>query len=541
MPPSYYRHPKIFAGVDETTFVTAFAVEGERFTWVGDAREIPPGAEVHELAGPLVLPGFIDAHTHPTYIALTVNAVACTVPLVHSIPEMLAALRQHPNYGKGPEAWIEGWGYDESKLAEHRTPTRADLDQVSTTQPIYVERSDFHSAICNTRALELAGISRETPDPPDGRFERDADGAPNGVLTENAKHAVAHAKGPADFEVDVANLVRTSAYLAERGIVAVTEMTCTPRGYRQLDLYREAQRRGFKQHARLYYNFETLQAHPIPPITPADRSGQVAIGGIKLFMDGSMSNRTAWMRDPYPARSAAEAPTTGMHTSSREQLAAALDFARANALQIAIHAMGDRAIEEVLDFYADEEPWMGAPGRKTPAPSVRIEHGSVWTPELLRRAREARMRFGVATNIDFFFCEYDSYSENLSADQFARTYPVRDLYGALEALALSSDTPATTWDDPSNVFLSLQAAVTRKAYNGADIVPAQAITLPQAVLLYTGRARLLGDMLDLGCIAPGFQASFITVSEDIFALDPNALMESQVTGTWMRGEQVFAR
>jgi len=537
MPPNYYRHPKIFTGVDETSFASAFAVEEGRFTWVGAASEIPSGTAVHDLPGPLVLPGFIDAHTHPSYIALTVDAVACTVPLVHSIPEMLAALRQHPNAGKGPEVWIEGWGYDESKLAEHRTPTRADLDQVSTTQPIYVERSDFHSAVCNTRALELAGITAKTPDPHDGKFGRDAGGAPNGILTEGAKNIMARAKGPADFETDVAKLVRTSAYLAERGIVAVTEMTCTPREYQQLDLYREAQRRGFKQHARLYYNFDALQARPIPPIPLADRSGQVAIGGIKLFMDGSMSNRTAWMRDPYPDPRAG----TGMHTSSREQLAAALEFARANALQIAIHAMGDRAIEEVLDFYADEEPWMGAPGRETPAPSVRIEHGSVWTPELLRRARDARMTFGVATNIDFFFCEYDSYSENLSADQFARTYPIRDLYGALEALALSSDTPATTWHDPSNVFLSLQAAVTRKAYNGADIVPAQAITLPQAVLLYTGRARLLGDTRDLGCIAPGFQASFLTVSEDIFALDPNTLIDTQVTGTWIRGGQVFAR
>ncbi len=553
MPPTYYRHPKIFTGKDETTFATAFAVEDGRFTWVGAAAEIPPGApvtglqgsvtglegsvtglqgsvtglqgSVTDLEGSVVLPGFIDAHTHPTFVSQNVGAVACTIPRITSIPQMLEALRRHPNAGKSAEAWIEGWGYDESKLAEHRTPTRADLDRVSTAQPVYVMRSDCHSGICNTRALELAGITRETPDPPDGAFGRDADGVPNGILKEHgANQAVLRAKGAADFESDVAKLVRTSAYLASHGIVAVTDMFCTPGSYRQLDLYREAQRRGFTQHARLYYSFEALQQAPFP-ITAADRTGQVAVGGIKLFMDGSISNRTAWMRDPYPNT----AGETGMAMSSRQELAAALAFARQHHLQIAIHAMGDRAIEEVMDFFADEAPWMGD------IPSVRIEHASMWTPELLRRVR--RMAFGVATNIDFFFCEYDSYAQNLSPEQFARTYPVRDLLATIEALALSSDSPATTWDEPDNVFLSIQAAVTRKAYNGASIVPSQAITVPQAVLLYTGRARTLGDTPDLGMIAPGFQASFITLNGDIFTMPPETIINTRVTGTWIRGEK----
>ncbi|MGC9334972.1 MAG: amidohydrolase [Anaerolineae bacterium] len=528
----YYRHPKIFTGQDETTFVTAFAVEDGRFTWAGDAAGIPPDAMVENLEGPVVLPGFIDAHTHPTYIAMVMGAVACTVPMVNSIPEMLDALRRHPNYGQGDTDWIQGWGYDESKLEEHRTPTRHDLDQVSVTQPIHVLRSDCHSGLANTRALTLAGITSETPDPPDGDFGRDENGVPNGILREHgANQAVLQAMGPADYQSDVAKLVQTSAHLAAHGIVACTDMFCIPSLYFQLDLYRDAQKHGFVQHARIYYDFDAMHKYPIPPITADDRTGQVAIGGIKLFMDGSMSNRTAWLRDPYPGTT----DERGMCTSSPQTMTEALDFARENHVQIAFHAMGDRAIQEIVDFYADEEPWMGD------IPSVRIEHASMWTEDIMRRMGNTRMKFGVATNIDFFFCEYDSYFQNLSEEQFARTYPVKDMYGHIEALALSSDSPATTWHDPDNVFLSIQAATTRQAYNGADIVPTQAITVPQAILLYTGRARKLGDMLDIGVIAPGFQASFITLSDDVFAVDPDAIIDVEVTGTWIRGKKAYTR
>ncbi|WP_432557586.1 amidohydrolase [Granulicoccus sp. GXG6511] len=525
---TYYRHDKIFQGRDETSWLTAFAVEAGVITWVGRAEDIPADADVRDLGGAVVLPGLIDAHTHPTYIALTVDAVACTVPEVHSIDEMVAALQAHPNHGKDRNTWIEGWGYDESKLAEGRTPTRHDLDQVSTTQPVFVLRSCCHSAICNTRALEIAGITAETPDPPNARFGREPDGTPNGVLTEHAANlAVSKAKGSAGFDAEAAALARTTSHLAARGIVAVTDMFCRPGEYTQLDQYRAAAEKGFRQHTRIYYHFDKLLEDGLTDFAESDLTGRVAIGGIKLFMDGSMSDRTAWMCDPYP-----DSTETGMRTVSQETMAAALDFARRNNVQIAFHAMGDRAISEVVDFYADEEPWL------EDYPSVRIEHGSVTSPELHDRMRNARMHFGLASNVDFFFAEYDSYSVNLTPDQFRRTYMVRDLYASIEALALTSDAPATTWSDPDNPFMSIQAAVTRKAYNGADIVPEQAVSVPQAILLYTSRAAKLADFGNTGQIAPGFDANFITLSDDIFTIDPTTIIDTRVTGTWIRGDRV---
>lgn len=524
----YFRNPKIFTGEGEEGFVTAFAERDGVITWTGDAADIPNGAEVHDIDAQVVLPGLIDAHTHPTYIAMTIDAVACTPPEVNSIPEMVEALRRRSGSTQG---WIRGWGYDEAALAEGRTPTRHDLDLVSRDRPVHVLRSDCHSGICNSRALEIAGITESTPDPQGAWFGREEDGAPNGVLGEFAANcAVTRFFDPSSFEDEVVRLVRTSERLAAHGIVACTDMLCVPGEYTQLDLYRAAASQGFRQQARVFYDFAALADHPIPPIGPDDVSGRIALGGVKVFLDGSISNCTAWMHHPYCGRG----DNTGLRTASHELLTEALDFARRNGIQLAVHAMGDRAIAEVVATFAAEEPWLKE------VPSVRIEHGTVMTTDVLEQMRKARMNFGVATNIDFFFAEYASYSKNLGAEQFARSYPVRDLYEALDAVALTSDCPATTWAEPDNPFVSIHAAVNRRAHNGESIVAAQAITVAQALLMYTGRARKLTVMPGVGVIAPGYEASFVAVADDPFTVDPIALIDVSVAETWIAGECVYA-
>ncbi|WP_058235151.1 amidohydrolase [Devriesea agamarum] len=526
----FYTAAKVFTGQDESTFATAFAVDGDSFTWVGAAEDIPDGARKVDLGDRTVLPGLLDVHTHATYTSAMGRAVACTAPKVTDIPSLLEALREHPNYGRG--GWIEGWGYDESKLAEHRTPTRHDLDQVSVDQPVYLQRSDFHSGVCNTRALELAGITASTPDPEDGRFGRDDSGEPNGVLIEHgANQVVNQAKGMIGFDGAVQMLADSTLHFAERGLVGVTDLFCVPTDYDYRDLFREAAVRGFAQQCRFYLDFASLQNSPVREIQPEDLRGRVALAGIKLFADGSMSNRTAWMRDPYPGTT----DDVGMGTASPEQMQQALEYARPRGLQIAVHAMGDRAIEAVIEAYEHEEPWLDS------VPSVRIEHATMLDPDLMERMAAARMHFGVASNIDFLYAEYESYRDNLTPDQFARAYMVKALYERVPDCALSSDCPATTWPDPDDPFYSMQAAVTRRAYTGDPITVNQAITIEQAVLMYTGRARGLVDMPRLGRIAPGYEAAFITLSQDIFTVPSDQIARTQVMGTWIQGERVFAR
>ena len=191
----------------------------------------------------------------------------------------------------------------------------------------------------------------------------------------------------------------------------------------------------------------------------------------------------------------------------------------------------------MIDFFVHKEPWLD-PGM----PSVRLEHATLLSEAQMRQMNESPMTFGASTQIIFFFAEYDSYSQNLADEEFQRAYPVRSFYNNIEHLGLSSDAPATTWADPDNVFVSIKAAVTRKAYNGADIVPEQSITVPQAVLLYTSRpARLARFEGSLGQIERGFEASFVVLDRDIFTIDADGLDQTQVQQTWIQGEKVYDR
>jgi predicted amidohydrolase YtcJ len=529
----YVRSRRVFTGRSETGFASAFAVRRGAVEWVGDGDDVPAGADVLDLGDAVVLPGLIDTHTHPTYIAMTLGAVACTPPEVTSIPSLVAALRRHAGDAAAADdrGWIRGWGYDEIALVERRPPTRHDLDRVSTTRPVHVLRSDCHSGVCNTRALELAGIGRDTADPPGARFGREADGTPDGVLVEHAaNHAVLAAMGPARFDDEVDRMVATSAHLSARGIVACTDMLCVPTpSYSQLELYRAAVARGFRQQVRVFYDFASIAERPVPIEPIESDEARIAVGGVKVFVDGSVSNRTAWMREPY------RAGDHGMRTATPDLMVAALELARRHGVQLAVHAMGDRAIEATLDAYGDETPWLAD------RPSVRLEHATVLDDALIGRIASAPVGIGVATNIDFLFAEYDAYAEHFTADQLRRSYPVRALYDRVDALALSSDCPATTWADPDDPFVSIHAAVNRRAHHGADLGADQAITAAQAVLLYTGRARRVTPMPGVGTIAPGSEASFVAISDDVFAVDPASIADVQVTATWIAGEQVFSR
>ena len=522
---------KIFTARGEDEFVSAFKVAGGKITWVGDREEVG-GAGAIDLGGRTVLPGFVDVHTHPTYVAMTLRAVPCVTPAVNNIPEMIEALRRHPNFGRGPGDWIEGWGYDESKLSERRAPTAADLDLVSTTQPVYVLRSDCHSGVCNTRALALAGVTRDTPDPAGGRFGRHPNGEPNGVLEEHAANdVVLRARGPADYAARVAAVAGTGPHFSERGIVAVADMMAVARPFDDLRVYRDAARRGLRQQAALYFNWLGLKDEPPPDLTDEERRGRVKFAGLKLFADGSVSGRTAWVCCPY------RGDGHGYSTLDDDDLQRASEWARRNRVQVAVHAMGDRALRRVIEFFADEEPWMG-----DSVPSVRLEHATFLGAREMRRMSEARMTFGVATQIIFFYAEHDSYAENLTAEQYRRAYPVRSFYERVERVGLSSDAPATTWADPDDVFVSLKAAVTRRAYNGADIVAEQAVTVAQAVLLYTARAATVAPFEGrLGRLAPGFEASFVVLDRDIFTVAADELDQTAVEQTWIAGEKVYDR
>ncbi|WP_421832904.1 amidohydrolase [Limosilactobacillus fermentum] len=518
---------RIFLGTGENDFAKDLRFADGKVVETGDDLKPAEGEEVIDAKGRLVLPGLIDAHTHPKYIADALHGVACTPPDVNSIAEMQAALRHSPAFGAGKDVWIEGWGFDETKLKEHRSPTRADLDQVSTDQPIFIYRSDCHSSVGNSRALELAGIDRTTPDPVGGKIERDDAGEPTGFMREvAATQLLIRAKSAQSYQADVDNLVQSSHHYLANGIVAIGEMMGRKKPYNSWQLYTDAVTRGFLPRTTIYYVFDELKDGAALSFKATD---QLRVAGIKVFMDGSISGETADNTRPYPDGK------RGVLLTDQDKLLAAVEMAKAAKVQLAVHAMGDAAIQLVLDTTANLTPWLSE------TPSVRIEHASLLTDAMFDQINRAKMNYGLVTQPIFFFAEVASYQVFLTSSQYQEIYRVKSMERSKALVALSSDAPCTPWAEPDSVFYSLYAAVTRRAANGEVVGPEEAITVGTGLLAYTKDAALMGGFEKNGTLVAGKNADFVIVDQDLFTIDPTEIKDTRVAETWVAGQRVYQR
>ncbi|MDO4665576.1 MAG: amidohydrolase family protein [Actinomycetaceae bacterium] len=522
-----YTAEKIFTGQGAPKTNWAFGVEYGKIRWCGPRRDAPKSENPTIDLGKLVTPGLIDAHIHPLLLADNLGALACIPPKITSIPRLIAQLRQQ---AATTEGWILGWGWDESLLDEGRAPTRAELDEVSRDRPIYLERSDCHSGLANSAALAMAGIGRTTLNPPDGEIVRDGAGEPTGYLREHGANqmvkGIISRPSPAEKARTLGQLGRV---MGEYGLTCVAEMMARSNEGDPHALYQDAVRHGWAQESHLYYVSDAIPADYIFPTE--QMRGHIRVSGVKLFLDGALSNETAFLHSKY-CGSHAQSGSNGMALCSPSQMRKAEQIARGNGIQLAVHAMGDGAIEALLDNWEDAKPWCEA------VPAVRIEHASMLRPDLIARLARAKMEFAVATNMDFFFAEYNSYSTLLDGEQFANCYRVADMYRAVPALALTSDAPATPWAEAFSPFVSIYAAVARRAAGGEDLGQDQAITVSQALELYTSRAAKILPTAQ-GWIKPGAPACFTALDRDIFTCSHVEILGTRALATYINGENVL--
>ena len=527
--------------------------------------------EVIDLQGRTVVPGFVDAHMHPMMLAEYSRQIACLPPKINSIRQLSQAIAQaaediraeeehrdapaadlsaaaNPPAADLPNApaadagdagsiapaadlpWICGWGYDEGKYEEKRSPNRYDLDLGCPDFPVFLVRSCEHIRCVNSKALEIAGITKDTPDPPGGSIDRDEQGAPTGILRENARDLVLPYM-PVETEDElVSALTDLGDLLISQGIVAVADMGNLHAGG-NFEYYAKAVEKGFRQRVALYYMWDYFMDDPDFAITPAlmDREQQIRIAGLKLIGDGSISGKTAWLHEPYMGTE-----EQGMPVYTDESLEKAISFAKEAGCQISVHAMGGQAIDRIVDRICEEEDWTDGS-----VPYLRVEHVTEPTEEAMRKASEKGFAF--ASQPIFEYCEIETYRANMDKERLQHLYPHRTELDRGIRLCFSTDAPATSWAVPSDPFPNIKSAVTRRAYDGTDIGQSERVDIETAIILYTRNAAEVCGFSGLGQLAPGYSADFVVLSEDIFTAPADRIDQIRAEETFIRGECVYRR
>ncbi len=523
-----FYNGRIFTSNPEQPYAEAMVVEAGKIIWIGSNKDIKEtAAACTDLKGKRVLPGFVDAHMHPLFLANAVKQIACTPPAVNSIDEMLQKVMEKRACSPDNGSWIEGWGYDENKLSEGRSPNRWDLDKASPDVPVFIMRTCFHIAVVNSRALQLAGINKDTPDPAGGKIDRDENGEPTGILRECAKDLVYSMIPKPTMDVSADNLALLSTILLSQGITSMAECLAetTPEDY--YNIYIKAAEKGLKQRVVLYYQWDQLKKSGRLPVDKRNPENRIFIGGIKIMADGSISGKTAWIDPPYFK----DENNYGLQTITCDELLKAADYAEKNQLQISVHAMGEQAIDLVVNTLYVKNCWL------TDKPCIRIDHAAMPTDSAIRKSSEKGFFF-VSQPI-FIYAEIESYLKNLGLIRTKKTYPYKHILQSGVKLAFSSDAPATAWSDPSNPFTAIKAAVTRVSYDGTDNGRENALDVETAICLYTREATEACGIKGTGILKPGCYADFIILDQDILEIGPEEIDSINVSETYINGALVY--
>ena len=536
-----FTNGKIFTSDTKKPYAEAMAVKNGRIAFIGSMEELKGEAgsdlsscadEVCDLGGKRMLPGLLDSHMHPVMIADNMSQIVCLPPYIHSIEEMIPAIAAK-RAEQGPDKWILGWGYDEGKLAEGRTPTRYDLDKGASDVPVCIFRSCGHIRCVNSKALALAGITAATPDPEGGEIERDENGEPTGVLKENAR-LIMDKIIPAKTREEVTDsIVDLSRLLASLGITGMSDMgNLDDTDY--YDIYMEAREKGMVQKIGMFYMWDSFSDKSRIKLTPErlDPHAPVKVQGVKLINDGGISGRTAWVDKPYPGGDGKE---QGINTCTEENMVSAMEFAKSHGAQLSVHAMGQNAIDMAVSIISREKDWLM--GSDTDMPHARIEHASMPTPYALKAAADADIAF--VTQPVFMYAEIERYLENLGREWLQATFPMQDILKAKIRMAFSTDAPATPLADAYNPFICIKSAVTRIAGNGYDCGQKQAVDIETAIRLYTAEGAYVMGFADTGMLKKGYKADFIVLDRDILKIPAEDIDKVRVESTYADGKEVY--
>ena len=518
--------------------VRAVAPDADLASYVATGERV----EEVDLAGGLVLPGFQDAHVHPVQGGLL--RLRCDLAELETREDYLEAVASYA--AAHPELeWVIGGGWTMSVFGT-AGPRADDLSAVVPDRPVVLVNRDHHGTWVNRRALELAGIDRHTPDPPDGRIERDADGEPTGMLHEGAMHLVDHLVPPISQDDLYAGLLEAQSYLHGFGVTAWQDAILGEYagGADASPAYLRAVEAGTltaRVRGALWWRRDLGEEQVDDLIERRERytRGRLVAGSVKIMQDGIAENFTAGMTTPYLDACGHATDNLGLSFVDAAALQRHVTRLDAEGFQVHVHAIGDRAAREALDAFA------AACAANGPAASERnrhhIAHLQVVHPGDVPRFAA----LGVTANIQALWAHYDDQMVEmtipyLGEERSTWQYPFGDLARAGAHLAAGSDWPVTT-PDP---LAAIHVAVNRWAYGeegraGSEpFLPDQALTLEQALAASTSGSARTNHLDETGTLAPDALADLAVLDRDPFAGDPAEIGATRVRATYVDGERV---
>ncbi len=505
-------------------------VDGGRILAVGgaDLNTAYTAEKTIDLNGRLLIPGFNDAHTH-----IWGNARGwIKLSDVTSIEEMQNRIRKAMEK-IGPDGWVTGYGWSEDRLEEKRKPTRQDLDAVARDVPVLLTREGGHSAVANSKALAIAGITAATPQPDGGTIFIGQDGTLTGVIAERFDLVAKFIPEPnaadiaaslgdnleAQFALGITSLTHANASITEFEIIWKTAYADTsralPRGTVQIDPH--LQNIGLKRAMAAFNGFDGVSGQG---------DARLKIGALKVFVDGGFTGPAAFTREPYRN----DVTYFGALASPLADIEVLARAAHAKGWQLGFHAIGDAAIEETAAMF-------GRILKDAPRRNHRhyLNHFTVPpVPETMEQM--ARDGIAITQQPNFTYSLEGRYRTYLPPAKLERNNPVATPIGHGVFVAFSSDII------PIGPLVGLYAAVTRKGQSGTVYGADERIPVADAIRRYTHGGAYITFEEDLkGTITPGKVADLVVLDRNILETDPNQILEAQVDLTLLEGQIVFER
>ncbi len=521
------RNGVIYPRAARRQAVSAMASSHGRVLAVGDDEEVMvwrgPETQVVDLAGKVVLPGFIDSHLH----LLSLGEALSRLDL-REITSITALKEAVGKRAKGAEGdWILGRGWEQGQFVEKRYPVRADLDEAAPGCPVFLRRACGHLAVASSRALTLAQVDADTPDPPGGVIDRDQRGEPTGVLRETAMALV-------DGVVPAASPDHMVQSLREGARAALAAGIC---GVHSNDGFGGSWESGWQLYRRaleplpfrVYWDvpISHLDEVLVSPLRTGDGDGRLRLGAMKIFIDGSLGGSTALLSEPYH-----DEPTNrGVMIPDAGELKEQVLRAHTGGMQVAIHAIGDRAVELALDAIAHAQEAVPY-GRRH-----RIIHCQIMRPELFKRFRE----LGVVADIQPKFITTDMRwtERRIGPERMRSSYAWKTFLQHDVVLSGGSDAPV----EPLFPWWGIYAAVTRKDLDqnpAGGWLPEQALSVEEAMEAFTvGGAYAAGQEDVTGTLTPGKLADAVVLDADPFSIPSIRLKDITVLMTLVDGQVVF--